>query len=622
MNASDPTVIQTLHAAGRITDLDHQFTRFLARKADESAPDVLLAVCLASHWTGNGNVCVSLPALAGEPLFETGDEPEPLIGPALGDWRKALRRSTLIGRPGEFRPLILDRANRLYLYRYWDYEQRLAEALRSRAAAPPPVLDETRLRVDLEHLFGPPGKTFDWQKIAAATAVLRRLCVISGGPGTGKTTTVLRVLALLLGQSDGRLPIIDLAAPTGKAAARLQETIRQRKALLDLPPEQAAAIPEQARTLHRLLGVLPDGVNFRHHRDNPLPLDVLVVDEASMIDLALMTKLVEALPAHARLILLGDKDQLASVEAGAVLGDICGRVPAFSVPFNRQLAALTGEALPAGRAAASPLTDCVVQLRTSHRFGARSGIGRLARLVNRGETRRARELLERGDHADLRWQPLNGNRLDDTLALRLAEGYGDYLRLLARGAEPAEVIAAFDGFRVLCALRHGPFGVVELNRAIERILRRRGLIRGPREALWYPGRPVLINRNDYALQLYNGDIGLCLPDEAGNPRVWFPTADGGLRALLPARLPSHETVFAMTVHKSQGSEFDRVLIVLPASEHRVLGRELLYTAITRARARVELWATATSFDAAVRHRTQRASGLGEMLWRERRAGRR
>ncbi len=608
--------LQALYDSGRITDLDLRFTRFLSDKTGERNPEVLLATCLVSHWTGNGNVCVSLPALAGETLFEAAEPP--IIAPALNDWSRVLRRSPLVGRPGQFQPLILDRRKRLYLYRYWDYEQRLAKQLLARARWFADDLDPTRLADDLERLFGPPGPRVNWQKVAAATALLRRLCVISGGPGTGKTSTVLRVLALLLGQAGDKPPIIALAAPTGKAAARMQEAIRFGLRQLELTPELQAAIPDRAQTIHRLLGPLPDGVSFRHGMDNPLLLDVLIVDEASMIDLALMTKLIEALPPTARLILLGDKDQLASVEAGAVLGDICGTAPGFSTGFRERLLALTSEALPRGRSSQSPLSDCVVQLRHSYRFGAASGIGRLARMVNQGKQEPALKLLRGARYPDIRWRSLSGRGLSDQLALRLAEGFGPYLRLLAEGSAPAEVFAAFDRFRVLCALRRGPFGVEQLNPLIEGVLERRRLIPSVQRrgnSPWYPGRPVLITRNDYQLRLYNGDIGLCLPDAEGQLRIWFQTSDGGLRQLTPTRLPAHETVFAMTIHKSQGSEFDQALIVLPPEDNRILGRELLYTAITRARSRIELWAAPAAVAAAVKRRSLRASGLGDALWR-------
>ncbi len=606
-------VLNRLLQTGAVSDIDLHFARFLAQHGAGDAPTVQLAACLASHATGDGHVCVDLPAVAGQVLF-TGENHPGLMAPALSEWRSDLRRSPVVGRPGEFRPLILDRRGRLYLYRYWDYERRLARDLLSRAAAPVDGLDQSRLRSDLDRLFGPPGATVNGQKVAAAAALCRRFCVISGGPGTGKTTTVVKVLALLAGQQPGRAPVIGLAAPTGKAAARMQEAIRHARDRLDLDPQVLDTIPDQAQTLHRLLGPRPDGNGFRHDHSNPLPLDVLIVDEASMIDLALMARLIDALPSATRLILLGDRDQLASVEAGAVLGDICGAGNAFSAAFRDQLVQLTGEALPTARARRSPLADCIVLLRHSYRFGHDSGIGRLAQAVNGGRAEAAVKLLHRGEWPDVHWRELTGAALSEGLALRLAEGYGPYLRLLAGGASVKQVFAAFEAFRVLCALRGGPFGVSQLNRLIQRILQQRRLLRVG-NAVWYPGRPIMVTRNDYSLRLYNGDTGIAMTDDEGRLRVWFQGADGSPRGLLPGRLPPHETVFAMTIHKSQGSEFERVMLVLPPGDSRILGRELLYTGITRARRRVELWASEAAVRAAVAQRSQRSSGLAEALWR-------
>jgi exodeoxyribonuclease V alpha subunit len=269
-------------------------------------------------------------------LGEVGEN-GPMIAPPLADWRTALRQSPVVGRPGDYAPLILDDAGRLYLYRYWAYERQLAEDVLRRLADEPSGVDIPRLRAGLDRLFPPAGDAeVDWQRIAAAVAVLKQFCVISGGPGTGKTTTVIRILALLAEQAARPLHIA-LTAPTGKAATRMQEAIRLARDRLPVSPAIREAIPGEAMTIHRLLGYRPGSVRFRHDRDNPLPVDALVVDEASMVDLALMAKLVRALPPRARLILLGDKDQLASVEAGAVLGDICGDSTGFSPAFRERL---------------------------------------------------------------------------------------------------------------------------------------------------------------------------------------------------------------------------------------------------------------------------------------------
>lgn len=325
--------LPVLHGLGMLTNLDWHFARFMERLAGDNAPGLALAAALASHATGQGDICVNLRQWAQRwKIMATNMETPPLFTlPPAGEWLDALRASSVVGQPGERHPLVLDRRGRLYLYRYWEYEQRLARDLLRRAREAPPSVDETQLRADLNRLFPrhPALTGPDWQKVAAVVATLKRVCVISGGPGTGKTSTVLRILTLLTGQAERPLRIA-LAAPTGKAAARMQESIRAAKPGLGLTAEQAAQIPEEASTLHRLLGSRPDSVYFRYNSDNPLPLDVLVVDEVSMVGLALLAKTVDALLPSTRLILLGDKDQLASVEAGSVLGDLCTGAGRFS----------------------------------------------------------------------------------------------------------------------------------------------------------------------------------------------------------------------------------------------------------------------------------------------------
>ena len=595
--------LEQLHQHGLISDLDLHFADFIQRlasraengaDADELEPLTLAAV-LASHETSNGNICVNLPALADQPILSSDVSGITWKAPGWPEWRQSLlgKNKTIVGRPREHKPLILDDQGRLYLFRYWDYEQRLSQDLLRRAATVNEMLDENKLVLALKQLF-PLGDNnvdddfIDWQKIAAVTAVLRRFCVISGGPGTGKTTTVLRILALLLDQNSHLR--IGLVAPTGKAAARMQEAIRAAKQHLNLPSALQAAIPEQAATIHRLLGPRLHSVYFQHDKENPLALDVLVVDEASMIDLALMTKLIEALPPRAHLILLGDKDQLASVEAGAVLGDICGpevdESIGFSSRFRRRLKEITGEPLPAvnknskEKQQRKKLADSIVLLRHSYRFGVDSGIGALARAVNQGNGKQALEILQEGAFDDISWQSLQSiTELQERFAAAIAAGYADYLQALRNQQQTinSEVFTAFNRFQVLCALRNGPYGVDELNRSVEMILRTRRLLR--MRDHWYHGRPVMITRNDYNLRLYNGDIGIVLadPEDEQRLKVFFPSTDaeGVLRRLPATRLPDHETCFAMTVHKSQGSEFDHVLLLLPLEQSRILSRELI-----------------------------------------------
>ncbi|WP_349920028.1 exodeoxyribonuclease V subunit alpha [Aeromonas veronii] len=455
------------------------------------------------------------------------------------------------------------------------------------------------------------------QKLAAATAAARPFAVISGGPGTGKTTTVAKLLAILVetGLQQGKAPAIRLVAPTGKAAARLTESIGSALQALDLAPEVVAAIPTEAGTLHRLLGVIPGRSQFRHHKGNPLHLDLLVVDEASMVDLPMMARLLDALPKHARLILLGDKDQLASVEAGAVLGDICSFTEeGVSQAQAQWLSRQTGYRLQ-GTPAGATVRDSLCLLTKSWRFDQHSGIGQLARACNGGDTAAVEAVWSQG-FKDISLHPWAGEAYEGLIAQGV-EGYGAYLKAAREGQDPAAVFKALNGFQILCALRDGPFGVEGLNQRLELALARAGFVQ--RDGDWYAGRPVMVVRNDHGIGLYNGDMGLCLPDysdehgKSGRLKVWFEQPDGSLRALLPSRLPPHETVYAMTIHKSQGSEFAHTVLVLPDGPSPLLTRELIYTGITRAKRRLDLYGDRALLAQAVRKKTERYSGLAQRL---------
>jgi exodeoxyribonuclease V alpha subunit len=625
--------------AGNFDPLDVHFADFLVRRNGADSPPLRLAALLVSRAGRAGHICLNLADMAGRPVVPadsggeggpwaasqsvpvrarpTGNPMETNIPPTAPDleaWRETLLNTAVVGRPGDFRPLILDEQNRLYLHRYHEYEQTLAEEIRRRLAEPPQV-DRGNLAEGLRALFpaedaGDPAET-NWPQVAAAAALTRRFCVISGGPGTGKTTTVARILALLL-QQHGPDFRVALAAPTGKAAARLSEAIRQQRE--KLPKSVRDAVTGAAVTLHRLLGWLPGPGRFRRGPENPIPAEAVVVDEASMVDLALMSRLASALRPDARLILLGDRDQLASVEAGAVLGDICdtGTVHRFSKKFCEALSDLTG-APPScdfAQAETADLADGIVELQRSYRFKESSGIRAVSRAVNAGDGDAALRRARSGEFDDIGWRPLPARaELEAALTEPVRRTFGAYLKQLG---EPEAAFSAFNGFRLLCAVRSGPFGVENVNRLAERILRRAGMIKGGGE--WYPGRPVMVTRNDYSLRLFNGDVGLVLPDDKGGTAVFFPEESGGLRRVAPLRLPAHETVFAMTVHKSQGSEFDRLLLLLPDADAAVLTRELVYTGLTRAIHRADLWAAPRILRAAVERPIRRTSGLRDALW--------
>ncbi|MGR5176058.1 exodeoxyribonuclease V subunit alpha [Vibrio parahaemolyticus] len=486
----------------------------------------------------------------------------------------------------------------------------------------------------------PLSACLNWQKVAAAVALNQRFAVISGGPGTGKTTTVTKLLAAMIDQTEQgqTLPTIKLVAPTGKAAARLTESIGKAVDALAIDPEIKSLIPTESSTLHRLLGAIPGRVEFRHNKGNPLHLDVLVLDEASMVDMPMMHRLLDALPAHARLILLGDKDQLASVEAGAVLSDICDFAQlGYSSQQNERIRELTQ--FDCRKAAVqrplpttpSPMADSLCVLQKSYRFDARSGIGQLAKQVNAANSYGFDQVWRR-EFSDIDWLPLSGDNYQQLIE-RMVRAYKPYLTMINTAdisraelhSEQArnhwqqnlakEVLASFASSRLLCALREGDFGVTGLNQRIEKRLKQRGVI-GRGEEQWYLGRPVMVTRNDHGLGLFNGDIGICMWDQiADTPRlkVFFELPDGSIKSILPSRMPEHETAYAMTIHKSQGSEFAHTFMILPADFSPLLSKELIYTGITRAKSRFTLVADGKVIAKGIRHKTIRHSGLALRL---------
>jgi exodeoxyribonuclease V alpha subunit len=609
--------LHRLQEQGILAPVDVHFTGLLEKLAGGLEPYVSLAAALVSRSTREGHICLNLGEAAGRVLPEEGDDHETLVCPELEAWCRTLQGSPVVGRPGEYKPLVLDDRARLYLFRYWDYQERLARLIGARASEGNGDIDPAILKEGLDRLF-PPGEPgeLDWQKVSAFTSVTRRFSVLSGGPGTGKTTTVAKILALLLEQASPDGLRIALAAPTGKGAVRLEEAIRVTKRTLNCREHIKRAVPEEASTIHRLLGSLPASPYFRHDAEHPLAVDVVVVDEASMVDLALMSKLAQALPSRARLILLGDRDQLASVEAGAVLGDICdtGNLHGLSASFVEILEKVTGYRLrpgPGGRDEKG-IRDCIVQLEKSYRFGPESGINRVSRAVNAGQGDLAVNLLRGGSFEDISWtEPPGAGAWSGVIRKTVIEGF----RKCFMTRDPREVFPLLEEFRILCALRKGPYGVTSVNEAVEKLLREARLIE-PFKNRWYPGRPILVTRNDYHLRLFNGDVGVILPDpEAGGAlRAFFPGPEGTLRRYHPLRLPEHETVYAMTVHKSQGSEYREVLLLLPDRDSPLLTRELIYTGITRARERAAIWGPESVFRTAVSRRIERRSGLRDALW--------
>ncbi len=622
MDYMNKNYITRLNNVGKFNNIDIHFAGFIAMLTKEDDPDIYLASALVSQATGDGDVCLDLRTYAGKPIKSQEEGDSKISCPELTTWRDKLIACTAVGQPGEKRPLILDQKNRLYLFRYWEYEHNLVEAIQKKAQRAIKNLDYGILKESLRRLFPEMSTdTPDRQKLGAAVAALRNLCIISGGPGTGKTTAIAKILAVLLEQSRDQKLRISLAAPTGKASARMAEAIQASKQQLNCRSHIKDLIPREASTIHRLLKSIPDSPYFYHNAERLLPADIVVVDEASMVDLALMSKLVMALSDDTRLILVGDKDQLASVEAGSVLGDICGRnaKDGFANDFYQELGWAGGEKLDPtiqpcleGRG----LHECIVLLKNNYRFTAESGIGGVSRAVNQGSFDKVLSLLSDTQRPDIK-REVYAAAGDFYLSLReqILVGYTRYLQTV----DPQEAIARFQEFQILCAVKKGPFGVDAINRFSEIVLMEQGLIDSAalKNRVWYPGRPVLITRNDYQLGLFNGDIGMTMPDIASNGsnlRVFFPGNDGKPRAFLPHRLPEHETVFAMTIHKSQGSEFDKIVLVLPNTDYPVLTRELLYTGITRAREHVSIWGNDEILHLTIDRKLKRTSGLRDALW--------
>jgi exodeoxyribonuclease V alpha subunit len=718
LTAPLPELLKQWEQERLLTPLDRHFALEMSHlhPSDSQQPLFVLLCALLSQQLSSQHSCLVLAHIVPlNPMAEQNSHCK--IALSLEALTETLQSFDAVGQAGSNKPLIFDNG-RLYLQRYHQFETSVAASLirlsgsvskHSEDASHQEHTQTAKLRSLLDQLFPAnvsdphsltrnaittnvitksegtqSAATIDWQKVATATALGKKLSVITGGPGTGKTTTVTKLLLLLQMESQQE---IRLVAPTGKAAARLSESIKASKARLakelstnaDVVDEARnrhsqdfltalGRIPEEASTLHRLLGVIPNSPHFRHHQGNPLRLDLLIVDEASMVDLPMMYKLLSALPEHASLILLGDQDQLASVEAGAVLADICAGLKMPVDPNNlaqnniasnnpalwqmryskeqaERLSALTGFELTPYINDAPKLGDSLCMLMHSHRFKGDAGIGLLASAVNRADLQGILQVWQQGP-VELNWlehsmvvsqtqakvsEPANNVGLN-LLLEQACQQYGVYLSALNSdasnndvsnsdlGTRPstADIIDSFNQYRILCAMRSGDYGVEGINQFVTQALANAKLIKPLQE--FYLGRPIIIQSNDYNLGLFNGDIGLILQDEDKPERLMahFIKADGSLLKVLPARLPSHETCYAMTVHKSQGSEFSRVALVLPPNpslaQWQLLTKELIYTAITRAKVHFTCLGTQHVFERASSQATQRASGLADRLW--------
>lgn len=563
-----------------LSELACQFAAYIDRKEQGMRPVVSMTAAILSEAIAEGHVCLNLHQL---PTF---CQPLKSVLPdSVADWMEILSQAKTVGQPGDYTPLILTEQGLVYLYRYYRDEQDVARLIQQRLQ-PIDNIDIEQLNADLGRWTSVIDGT-DWQKVAVAVALTRQFAVISGGPGTGKTTIVLSMLNSLQQQFPDLH--IGLAAPTGKAAARLQQSI-------------SAQHPYEVKTLHRLLGITEHNDQGRYHAERHLPLDVLIIDEASMIDISLMAKLMRALSPSARLILLGDSQQLASVESGAVLANLSDEQQGqFSAEFSEQFPELD---IPVKEnSTPSTLLNSFVRLQHSYRFDKDSAIGQLAKQVNEGDVLAALALLNPSVN-DI-WSDSDEKQQQRCFMA----GYQRFIEVVESKQSPQQVVQAFDTFRILAALKQGPQSVLSVNRLLMRLLAQRGW----RTSLpFYAGRPIMITQNDYRQRLFNGDTGIILHDDSGQLRACF-CFDEEVRWVPINRLPAHETAFAMTVHKSQGSEFDSVSILLPDEISPILNRELLYTAITRAKQQVYILSKEGTLRHTIQTRHQRESGLKRHL---------
>lgn len=645
--------------AGELNLFDLQFEKALSQVNGTRLPELSLAAALASNRLASGDTCVALDEVLNLGLYLNTDlKPFAKNPPSVSQWRELLLAQRVVGQPrtklldeeskgdktssgkntaenkpdaeslkhnlpNDHTPLVLDEKNRLYLGRYWHYEQSLLGSIERLVSSAPPLVDKKILTTGLKKLF-PGDAAIDWQCVAAAMAVLRKICVITGGPGTGKTYTVAAILTLLEDQAaDGKVPVIALAAPTGKAAARLTESVHGSFQKIT-SANKSAYHDIEAVTLHRLLGVRPGKLQPRFNRDNPLPIDTLIVDEASMVDLPLMTRTFQALPRQCRIILLGDKDQLASVESGIVLGDMCGglKEARFSESAGNQLEEVTGFQFSPSPQSRGRIADHIVHLQKSHRSIDSGGINALSMAVNDGDSTSCLHHLNSGKFDNLTLLPHSIDNIDNVLRDTVLPVYQQMLSK----KDPQQALQQMSAVCVLCALRKGRSGAEGINRRVESLLEVAGVIsrdkyrdRGRdnsrnQDHNYYHGKPIMVTENNNVQNLFNGDHGLVLADQKTQElRVHF-TGDDTTRAFAPGRLPEHQTFYAMTIHKSQGSEYDTVLVILPDNDSAILSRELLYTAITRARKRVIVIANEQQLRKAVETRVERQSGLLDALW--------
>ncbi len=596
--------------------IDEHFANLIQRLAGNAEPELQLAAKLVSIQCGEGHICVDLASVAGMQVPSDWQAWSGLdFFPGLNVWKEKLEKSNVVGPPDSFFPLILNNENKLYLQRFYSYEKTVADFLHKKNHMISGTSEVTSLQQSLRRFFDPKSDELDWQQIAAVAAFCNSFCVISGGPGTGKTTTVAKIIALLADHKKNNLFRVALAAPTGKAAAKLLDSIRTLKVKACAEILQRNEVKITSGTLHRFLGIQPRSDAIGKRNTSLLPFDLIIVDEASMVDLPLMARLVSVIGDQTRLILLGDREQLASVEPGSVFGDLCPQfvLNEFSDGFRALVCGITGFTLPLNDKSPRKqiVADFVVQLKKNYRFSHESSIQQVIQAMRCGDAEAALAVFDDQNCKEMRRYDLPGANHVVELVSKLVDQ-----NIIAPITEQSVAFtsAVLEKSCVLCALRHGPYGVEEINRLAQNQLVKKKKVLGGE--MFFPGLPVMITSNDYSLGLFNGDVGVVVEDSLApeGVSVVFPGENEKARLFALPLLPPFEPVFAMTVHKSQGMEFDHVCLILPDRSSPVLTRELIYTAISRARKTVEVWGSREIFAEAVHNKVKRDSGLGSTLW--------
>lgn len=575
-------------------DVHKQFANYFSSKK------IKPFLYLLSKSFSEGHVCIDLKNLDLRVLSEAGYETNLDLN--------VLKKSDLVGEPCEYKPLILFN-DKLYLHRYFTYESSIYESIKN-IISEEKSQREISIKLLLKHkdqlnnLF--PTSDFvkiDWQKIAAISAVLNQFTIITGGPGTGKTTTVAKLLSILFTINPNIK--VALAAPTGKAATRMSESLKNAgQKFTDL---QSRFENLQPLTIHRLLGVVKNDIYFKHNKENPLNYDLIIIDESSMIDISLFSKLLVAIKSKTKLILLGDKDQLASVEAGSLFGDLCVAQGVLNL-FSQKSASIINEFMDKEKSKLTEnhiaesehlLFEHIIELQHSYRFSDDGGIGKLSQSIINNKKEELKTFFDKSDKSV---------QVDFEYSTKIFENFIDGFRNYIEEKNIEKALKKLNDLKVLCAVREGEFGIYALNEKIQKYLQNKKLIQINNE--FYENRPVIVNSNNYELGLFNGDIGIVRKDENGHLKVWFESNDGSLKSVLPAFIGSVDTVFAMTIHKSQGSEFNKVLVILPDKEEmELLTRELLYTAVTRAKNKVIIQSKEEVIFKTIEKRVERGSGI-------------